>query len=137
MSKTVVVRLFVGSIVAVVAGFALGFVAVAAGYGGGAFVMDGPDVVGIAATPFALAIVALTLVALLVVAAGAIAGVAAWVGALLHAARLDAKLWFVALLALGAWNLGFVATLVYVVAGPDGAPRRSTRQTTGPASAAS
>jgi hypothetical protein len=133
VSKNVIVRLFMGSIIAVVAGCILGFIAVVAGYGGGAFAMDGPDVVGIQPTPFALAIAALMVVTLVVLVAGAIAGVVAWVGALISTAQLDEKLWFVALLALGVWNLGIVAMVVYVIAGPDGASRQAAR----PVSAAS
>ncbi len=127
MSKNDIVRLFMGSVVAVVAGCVLGFIAIVAGHGGGAFAMDGPDVVGIQPTPFALAIVALLVVALVILVAGAIAGVVAWVGALISTAQLDEKLWFVALLALGVWNLGIVAMVVYVIAGPDGASRQAAR----------
>ena len=39
-------------------------------------------------------------------------------------AQLDEKVWFVILLALGVWNMGFIAMVVYVIAGPDGASRQ-------------
>ena len=136
MSKSSISRLFLGSIAAVVAGCVLGFLAVVGAYGAGAFVMDGPDVVGIQPTAFAGVMLVLFIASLLAVVAGAVAGLISWIGALLATAQLDEKLWFVILLALGVWNLGLVAMILYVVAGPDGAPEARARQAAAPASAA-
>ena len=127
MSKPTITRLFLGSIAAVVAGCVLGFIVVIAAYAGGAFVMDGPDVAGIQSTPFAAAMVVLLLASLLALVAGGIAGLVAWIGALLNTAQLDSKAWFLILLGLGVWNFGIVAMLVYVIAGPDGTPVSSQR----------
>lgn len=55
------------------------------------------------------------------------------IASLLAAAQLDEKLWFVILLALGVWNLGVIAMLLYVVAGPDGVPDARSRQAAVPA----
>ncbi len=60
---------------------------------------------------------------------GFVAAFVSWIGALLNTSRIDSKAWFVALLLLGIFNLGFFAMLAYVLAGPDGwedAPRAGT-----------
>jgi hypothetical protein len=130
MSKSIITRLFLGSVVAVVAALVLGFIAVIMALAGGAFVMEGPDVVDIRATPFAFAMVALALVAVLVLVAAGIAGLVAWIGALINTAQLNEMAWFVVLLALGVWNLGFIAMLLYVIAGPDDTRVRAGRAVT-------
>ena len=119
MPRATVMRLFVGSILAVVAGTIVGFAAVIAGYAGGAFVMDGPDVVGIHGTAASWTMIAVLVIGLLAIVAGAVAGLVSWIGALLNTAQLPDKTWFVVLLVLGIWNLGFIAMLAYAVAGPD------------------
>jgi hypothetical protein len=43
----------------------------------------------------------------------------AWIGALVNTAQLDDKVWFIVLLVLGIWNLGVIAMIAYVIAGPD------------------
>ena len=120
MTKSTVTRLFVGGIVAVVAGLVLGFAALIAAYTSGALVMDGPDVTGVQATPFAWTMVALVIVGMLAIVGGAIFGLVAWIGALLNTAQLEDKTWFVLLLVLGLLSFGFVAMIAYVIAGPDG-----------------
>jgi len=52
---------------------------------------------------------------------GLIAGLVAWIGALLNTWQLESKTWFVVLLLLGIFNFGFFAMIAYLVAGPDGA----------------
>ena len=64
--------------------------------------------------------VGLAIVGVLAIIGGSIAGLVAWIGALLNTAQLNDKAWFVALLLLGIWNLGFIALIAYVIAGPDG-----------------
>lgn len=120
MPKATVSRLFVGGVLAGVAGFVLGFGAVIAAYAGGALVMSGPDVSGVNGSAFAWGMVGLAVVGILAVIGGAIAGLVAWIGALLNTAQLEDKTWFVVLLVLGIWNLGFIAMIAYVIAGPDG-----------------
>jgi len=51
---------------------------------------------------------------------GVIAGLVAWIGAVLNTWQLDSKAWFVALVLLGIFNFGFIAMIAYVIAGPDG-----------------
>ena len=52
---------------------------------------------------------------------GIIAGIVAWIGALLNTVQLPDKTWFVLLLVLGLLSFGFFAMVAYVIAGPDSA----------------
>lgn len=131
MTKAVVTRLFLGGIVAIVAGLVLGFGAVWAAYAGNGFVMNGPDVTAIRSIPFAWAMVAVAIVGILAIIGGAVAGLVAWIGALLNTAQLDDKTWFIVLLVLGLLSFGFFAMIAYVIAGPDGARRAPTHQAVG------
>jgi hypothetical protein len=58
----------------------------------------------------------------------------AWVGAVVNTFALEDKTWFVILLVAGLVSLGFIATLVYVLAGPDGT-KQVTAQGARPVSA--
>ena len=120
MTKSMVTRLFVGGIVAVIAGLFLTVAAVLIAYFSGAFILNGPDVTGIQPTPAAWTFVVLGLVGVLSLVGGAIAGLVAWIGALLNTALLEDKTWFILLLVLGLLSFGLVAMLAYVIAGPDG-----------------
>lgn len=120
MSKPTVVKLFVGSFIAVIAGLILAFVAVWYAYANGAFVMDGADVVGIEPTAFAWTMVGLFALSALAMIGGFIGGLVSWIGALLNTAELPDKTWFVLLLVLGLFSFGLVAMIAYVIAGPDG-----------------
>jgi hypothetical protein len=133
MSKATVVKLFVGSVIAVIAGALLAFAAVWIAYANGVFVMQGPDVVGIDATPFAWTMVGLAIVAMLSMIGGFIGGLVSWIGALLNTAQVEDKTWFVLLLVLGLLSFGVVAMIAYVIAGPDGTPRRVERAVHAPA----
>jgi hypothetical protein len=120
MSKGTVTKLFVGSVIAVVAGVVLAFAAVWFAYANGAFVMSGPDVTGMHATPYAWGMVGLAIVAALAIIGGFIGGLVSWIGALLNTSQLEDKTWFIVLLVLGLLSFGLVAMIVYVIAGPDG-----------------
>jgi hypothetical protein len=74
VSKATINRLFIGSVVAVVAGGILGFAAVIIAFANGVFIMDGPDVVGVRGTPVAWTMLALGIVAGFVVIGGSSAG---------------------------------------------------------------
>jgi hypothetical protein len=124
MSKPTVTKLFLSSVVAVVAGIVLGFAAVWYAYINDAFVMNGPDVVGIQATPEAWGMVGLAFVAALTIAGGFIGGLVSWIGALLNTAQLKDKTWFILLLVFGLLSFGFVAMIAYVIGGPDGTERK-------------
>lgn len=133
MSKATISRLFIGSIIAVVAGAILAIAAVTIAFANGVFIMDGPDVVGVRGTGLAWTMVGFGIVAGLVVIAGFVGGLVAWIGALLNTAQLDDKVWFLILLLLGIWNLGVFAMIAYVIAGPDGKATADSRDTLVPA----
>src|SRR6188768_3836389 len=128
MTKSTVTRLFVGGIVAVVAGLILTIAAFLIAVFSGAFMVEGPDVVGINPTPQAWTFVILGTIGVLALVGGSIAGLVAWIGALLNTAQLPDKAWFIVLLLLGLFSFGFIAMVAYVIAGPDG-----THQPTSPA----
>jgi hypothetical protein len=127
MSKGTVTKLFVGSVIAVVAGVVLAFAAVWFAYANGAFVMSGPDVTGVQATPAAWAMVGLAIVAALAIMGGFIGGLVSWIGALLNTSQLEDKTWFIVLLVLGLLSFGLVAMIAYVIAGPDGSKATAGR----------
>jgi len=127
VSKATVTRVFLGSVVAVIAGALLVFAAVWIAYANGAFVMSGPDVIGVQPTPMAWTIVGLGIVAALAMIAGFIGGLVSWIGALLNTAQLEDKTWFIVLLVLGLLSFGLVAMIAYVIAGPDGDGQRTAR----------
>jgi hypothetical protein len=119
MTKATITKFFVSGIIAVVAGVLLfvgvGFAALA----GTVVVVEGQDVT--VSTPMTLDWTAMVVATLgvLAILGGAIAGFVAWIGALVNTAALDDKLWFVVLLVTGLLSFGFVAMLIYVIAGPD------------------
>jgi hypothetical protein len=129
MTKSNVTKLFVGSLIAIVAGVFL----VAAGFmialATGTFVMEGPDVAGFQLSSSAPAAFGLAFIGMLGIVGGGIAQFVAWIGAVVNTSRLEDKTWFVVLLVLGLLSFGFVAMLVYVLAGPDGnaTPQPSTQ----------
>jgi hypothetical protein len=127
MTKATVTKIFLGGAVAAVAGIVLAVVAAWIALASGALVMDGPDVVGVEATPGAWSAVGLVIVAGLTIVGGFIAGLVSWIGALVNTAQIEDKTWFIILLVLGLFSFGLVAMIAYVIAGPDGAtsePRR-------------
>jgi hypothetical protein len=135
MSKKSVARLFFGAVAAIGAGLLFGAAALWAALASDAVDFGGSDVVDVSGGSGAWAALGLVLVGSLAVLAGAVAGVASWIGALLNTWQLEDKLWFAALLALGLCGLGVVAMIAYVVAGPDGTNQRVSRPGVAEASA--
>jgi len=131
MTKATVTRVFVGSLVAVVGGVML---IVAGGLlmlANGTLTMSGPDVTGFRPSAAGWSMIGLILVGALATVGGAIGQFVAWIGAVINTSRLDDKTWFILLLVLGLLSFGFVAMLVYVLAGPDGTqPERRSLQAT-------
>ena len=125
MTKPTITKFFVGGLVAVFAGLFIAIVAVWAAFASGEFVTDGADVTGVRFTAFGGWMVALMIAGAFAMIGGAIAGLVAWIGALINTAQLDDKAWFVVLLILGLFSFGFFAMVAYVIAGPDGTLRRS------------
>jgi hypothetical protein len=129
MSKSTVTKTFAGSLVAIVAGLFVVAVAIVIALATGTFEMTGSDVTGFHLSASAPAALALGFIGVLAIVGGAIGQFIAWIGAVVNTSRLDDKTWFVVLLVLGLLSFGFIAMLVYVLAGPDGtaAPHQSQR----------
>jgi hypothetical protein len=127
VSKATVTRVFMGSVIAVIAGAVLAFAAVWIAFANGAFVMSGPDVIGVQSTPLAWSIVGLGVIAALAMIVGFVGGLVSWIGALLNTSQLEDKTWFVLLLVLGLLSFGLVAMIAYVIGGPDGAEQAAAR----------
>ena len=123
MTKPTVTRLFVGGVVTVIAGVILAAVVMVVALANDVFAIRGPDIVDFAPSGFAWSLIGLAIVGGLTIVGGAIAGLVAWIGALLNTVQLEDKTWFVLLLVLGLLSFGFVAMIAYVIAGPDGTRR--------------
>jgi hypothetical protein len=107
MAKTTIRSLVVGSIIAFAGALA---------YANGDLVKRGPDVTGLRETLFGWAMGGLAVVVVLVIVAIAVIEFTAWVGAVLNAARLHDKIWFVILLVAGLLSFGFIAMIIYLIA---------------------
>jgi hypothetical protein len=135
MSKATITRLFIGSLIGVAAGAILAISAVWLAIANNVFVMAGADIVGIHGSALAWSLLGLGLVGGLAIAGGMIGGLVAWIGALLNTWKLDSRAWFVALLLLGIFNLGFIAMIAYLIAGPDGTRNVASNRVQAPAGA--
>lgn len=120
MSKRSVTRLFVGAIVVVGAGLALGFAALSAALASDAIDVGGSDVISVSGGSGAWTALGLVIVGSLAILVGTVAAVVSWIAALLNTWQLEDKTWFGSLLAAGLLGFGVIAMIAYVVAGPDG-----------------
>jgi MFS family permease len=120
MNKATVTRLFIGSGIAILAGAILGFSAVLVSIANDVFVMSGQDIVGLRGGALAWSMLGLGIVGAIAIMGGLIAGLIAWIGALLNTWQLDSRTWFAVLLLLGIFNFGFFGMIAYLIAGPDG-----------------
>lgn len=120
MSKSTVIKLFIGSGIAIVAGAILAVAAVWVAIANGMFVMNGSDIVGLRDGALTWSLLGAGIVGSLAVATGFIGGLVSWIGALLNTWQLESKAWFIGVLLLGIFNLGFFAMVAYILAGPDG-----------------
>lgn len=120
MSKTTVTRLFIGAGLALIAGAILAIAGVGLASANDVFVMDGPDIVGLRGSAAAWSTLGVATVGIVAIMGGLLAGLVAWIGALLNTWQLESKAWFIGLLLLGIFNLGFFAMVAYLIAGPDG-----------------
>lgn len=135
MNKPLISKLFVGGIVAVIAGVFLAGFAFVAAIAAGAIVVSGAPPSTVDITPFGWSMILLGILAVLAMVIGSLAGLVAWIGALINTAQIDDKTWFILLLVLGLLSFGFVAMIAYVIAGPDGTvvARRPPAYQPGPA----
>jgi hypothetical protein len=119
VDKRLITRLFVGSWVAIAGGVVLLLVAGGLAYANDAFVMDGPDVVGVRSTPWGWVLIALAALGALIVIGAAIVQFVAWIGAVINASQLPDKTWFVVLLVTGLLSFGLIGMIIYLIAAPD------------------
>jgi hypothetical protein len=117
MSRSVIAKLFFGSLIAIAAAVVLVAIAVAVAVGSSSLTMHGQEVVGVQA-PFGWAIVLAAILAGLVFFAGSLAQLVAWIGALIETAPIENKAWFIILLVAGLLGFGLIAMLVYLLAEP-------------------
>jgi hypothetical protein len=120
MTKPTITRLFLGSLGAIIAGLLFILVTATAVLATGTWVVNGSEVTDFQLSPTATSTFWFAMFGGILVVAGAIGQFVAWIGALINTARLTDKLWFIVLLVLGLFGVGFIAMLVYVIAGPDG-----------------
>jgi hypothetical protein len=135
VSKSTVTRLFIGAGLAMIAGAVLAFVALGIAIASDTFVMNGSDIVGLRGSPLAWASLAIGVAGVIAFIGGMIAGLVSWIGALLNTWQLDSKAWFIGLLLLGIFNLGFFAMVAYLIAGPDGKASPTPRMAPAPVAA--
>ena len=120
MSKAIVTRLFIGSLIAFGTGAVVAIAAVLIALGTNMFLMAGTDIVGIRGSALAWMLIGLGIVGAGAMMGGLITGLVAWIGALLNTWQLQSKTWFAVLLLTGIFNFGVIAMIAYVIAGPDG-----------------
>jgi len=84
--------------------------------------MNGSDVVGVRSGSGARAALTLAVLAAILGRGSAVGGFVTWLGALAATGSRTDKSWFVVLLLLGLLTIGFLATLIYLVAGPPDEP---------------
>jgi hypothetical protein len=120
MSKQIVTRLFVGSLIAVVVGIVFAAIGIALAFASGAFVISGQDLTTVEPIRLTATAIVAIIIGVLGVVGGAIGQFVAWIGAVINTSKLEDKTWFILLLVLGLLSFGFIAMLVYVLAGPDG-----------------
>jgi hypothetical protein len=128
MSKATVTRLFIGGGLAVIAGAILAIVAVSIANANDVFVMQGPAIVGLRGSAVAWLMLPLGIVGGLAILGGLIAGLVAWIGALMNTWQLESKTWFAVLLLLGIFNFGFFAMVAFLMVGPDGGSDGAVRR---------
>ena len=118
MSKQMIARLFFGSLAAFLGSMLVAAAAVMVAVNREVFIMNGPDVVGVRPGTGAWAALTLGVLAVILLLTSAVGGFVSWVGALAATGRRTDKSWFIVLLVLGLLSIGFLATLIYLVAGP-------------------
>jgi phage shock protein PspC (stress-responsive transcriptional regulator) len=132
MTKATVTKIFLAGVLAAIAGGIVVLVTGGIAYTNDVFIMNGQEVVGLRSGPLTWTLLGVGLVGALAMAAGAIAGLIAWIGALLNVSQLESKIWFVVLLLLGLTNFGILGMIAYIIVGPDGSSRAATRQVPAP-----
>lgn len=132
MSKSTVTRLFIGGVIAVAAGATLAVTAILLALANDVFVIVGSDIIDVRSSALAWSLLGIGIVGGIAILSGFAAGLVSWIGAMLNTWQLESRTWFAVLLLLGIFNLGFVAMIAYVIAGPDSATAPALRRTNAP-----
>lgn len=119
MRKSLIVKLFVGSLIGLIGAAVLFLVTISLAGSAEAFIMEGPDVVGVRPDGLAWLMLSLAGLGVLLMVLASIGLFIAWIGAVVSTAALPDKTWFIVLLVGGLLSVGFPVTLAYVIAGPD------------------
>ena len=85
MIKATITRLFIGGALAIITGAIVAVIAIGIAMANDIFVMNGPDVVAVRGSALAISLLGLAVVGAVAIMAGLIAGLVAWIGALLRA----------------------------------------------------
>ncbi len=128
MSKATVTKLFIGSAITVGAGAIIAIASVWLAIANDVFVMSGPDIVAVQGSGLAWLLLGFGVVGGVAFTGGLIGGLVSWIGALLNTSQLESRTWFIGLLLLGIFNLGIIAMIAYVFAGPDGTTAATPRR---------
>lgn len=129
MSRSTIVRTWLGGVIALAGGLALAGVCIALMLGFGGTFTPSPTGQGYDFEPtingFFWTTVSGIVIGGVLAAIGGLVQLAAWIGALVNTYHLEEKTWFGVLLAGGLLGfvfglVGFAAMLAYVIAGPDG-----------------
>jgi hypothetical protein len=132
MSKSTVTRLFLGSVIASVAGATVTIGSIALAVANNVIVLNGSEPVVIGSGAAAWPYFAIAFAGVLTIIGALIGGLVSWIGALLNTWGLQSKGWFVGLLLLGIFNFGCFAMIAYVIAGPDGRSMANARTAQAP-----
>jgi hypothetical protein len=132
MSKRTIDRLFAGSLAALLVGVVLVLVTVAAFLCTATWTTSGTQVTQFEVNQGVTWTIGFAVAGGILAAVGGLGQLVAWIGALVNTARLEDKVWFVVLLVTGIFSFGFIAMLVYVLAGPDGTATHGPRASTPP-----
>lgn len=133
MNKATVTRLFLTSLITAGVGAIVAIASIWVAIDNDVFVMRGADIIGIQGSGPAWVLLGTALAGAIAFTGALIGGFISWMGALLATAQLERKTWFVALLALGIFNLGLFAMIAYLFAGPDGRTTSTAQPSQSPA----
>jgi hypothetical protein len=122
MSKRMITRAFLGSLAAFGTSIVLVALAFLVSLQRDVFIMNGPDVVGVRSGTGTWMVLTLGVLSVLLMLASALGGFTSWLGTLAATGSRPDKTWFVMVLVVGLLSFGFLATLVYLVAGPPDEP---------------
>jgi hypothetical protein len=128
MTKSSVTRLFIASLIAFGTGAVVAIIALLVALASNVLVTAGTEILAVRGSVLAWGLLGLGIGGGIAMLGGVIAGLVAWIGALLNTSQHESKAWFIVLLLTGIFNFGFIAMIAYVIAGPDGTARATAQR---------